>query len=279
MAQSAPHGNTPDALRAHCGKSVDRGAPATAIHVRDILKQIYGFAILHGEKVANPADDVGPASIATFAPKDRSLSPTEIRIMLRQLENVATLPTIRLGMKLYLLTMVRKSELQDAVWDEVDFENAVWTIPKERMKRSKAHNVYLSRQTLDIMIALKTCAGNSRYLLPSRYDADAPMSRATFNRVTYAVVEQAKKEGLPLEPFTVHDLRRTGSTLLNELGFNSDWIEKCLAHEDGRSSRGVYNKAEYEVQRRHMMQEWSDIIDAWNRISDVRRQLGSGLID
>src|SRR3546814_18549695 len=89
------------------------------------------------------------------------------------------------------------------------------------------------------------------------------MSRATFNRVTYAVVERAKKEGLPLEPFTVHDLRRTGSTLLNELGFNSDWIEKCLAHEDGRSSRGVYNKAEYEAQRRHMMQEWSDIIDAW----------------
>jgi integrase len=218
---------------------------------------------LHGEKVANPADDVGPASIATFVPKDRSLSPTEIRIMLKLLEKVATLPTIRLGMRLYLLTMVRKSELQDAIWDEVDFENAVWTIPKERMKRSKAHNVYLSRQTLDIMIALKTCAGNSRYLLPSRYDADAPMSRATFNRVTYSVVEQAKKEGLPLEPFTVHDLRRTGSTLLNELGFNSDWIEKCLAHEDGRSSRGVYNKAEYEVQRRHMMQEWSDIIDAW----------------
>ena len=254
---------TPDDLRAHCGKIVDRSAPATAIHVRDIVKQIYGFAILHGEKVGNPADEVGPASIATFVPRDRSLSPSEIRVMLKQLEHIATLPTIRLGMKLYLLTMVRKSELQDAVWDEVDFENSVWTIPKERMKRSKAHNVYLSRQTLDIMIALKTCAGNSRYLLPSRYDADAPMSRATFNRVTYAVVERAKAEGLPLEPFTVHDLRRTGSTLLNELGFNSDWIEKCLAHEDGRSSRGVYNKAEYEVQRRHMMQEWSDILDAW----------------
>ena len=254
---------TPDDLRAHCAKIVERGAPATAIHVRDILKQIYAFAILQGEKVANPADDVGPASIATFTPKDRALSPTEIRIMLKQLEHVATLPTIRLGMKLYLLTMVRKSELQDAVWDEVDFENAVWTIPKQRMKRSKPHNVYLCRQTLDIMIALKTCAGNSRYLLPSRYDADAPMSRATFNRVTYAVVEQAKKEGLPLEPFTVHDLRRTGSTLLNELGFNRDWIEKCLAHEDGRSSRGVYNKAEYEVQRRHMMQAWADTVDAW----------------
>ena len=183
--------------------------------------------------------------------------------MLNQLEHVATLPTIRLGMKLFLLTMVRKSELQDATWDEVDFENAVWSIPKERMKRSRPHNVYLSQQVLDIMVALKTCAGNSRYLLPSRYDADAPMSRATFNRITTAVVARAKKEGLPLESFTVHDLRRTGSTLLNELGFNSDWIEKCLAHEDGRSSRGVYNKAEYEHQRRHMLQEWANIVDAW----------------
>ncbi len=253
----------PDDLRKMCAKVKDRGAPATAVHVRDIVKLIYSFAILHGEKVPNPADEVGPASIATFVPKDRSLSPTEIRVMLKQLEHVATLPTIRLGLKLFLLTMVRKSELQDAVWDEVDFENAVWTVPKERMKRAKAHNVYLSQQTLDIMIALKTCAGNSPYLLPSRYEADQPMSRATFNRVTYAVVERAKAEGLPLEPFTVHDLRRTGSTLLNELGFNSDWIEKCLAHEDGRSSRGIYNKAEYEHQRRHMMQEWSDIVDAW----------------
>ena len=253
----------PEDLRGLCAKVKERGAPATAVHVRDIVKLVFAFAILHGEKVANPADEVGPSSIATFVPKDRSLSPAEIRIMLGQLEHVPTLPTIRLGIKLILLSMVRKSELQDAVWDEVDFENAVWSIPKERMKRSKAHNVYLSQQMLDIFIALKTCAGNSKYVLPSRYDADAPMSRATFNRVTTAVVVRAKKEGMPLESFTVHDLRRTGSTLLNELGFNSDWIEKCLAHEDGRSSRGVYNKAEYEHQRRHMMQEWGNLIDAW----------------
>ena len=253
---------TPNDLRAHCLSIVERGAPATAIHVRDIVKQIYGYAILHGEKIANPADDVGPSSIATFRPRDRALSPSEVRIMLGLLGDVATLPTIRLGLKFILLSMVRKSELQDGVWDEVDFENAVWSIPKERMKRSRPHNVYLSTQMLDILIALKTCAGNSHYILPSRYDADAPMSRATFNRVTTAIAERAEKNGLPLEPFTVHDLRRTGSTLLHEMGFNSDWIEKCLAHEE-RSSRGVYNKAEFEGQRRHMAQQWSDAVDAW----------------
>lgn len=252
-------------LRSLCQRIKDRDAPATAVHVRDITKQIFAFANLHGAGVANPADEVGPASIATFTPKDRALTPGEIRIMLRLLEQVATLPTIRLGLRLILLTMVRKSELQDATWDEVDFENAVWSIPKERMKRRNPHNVYLSSQALDIFVALKTCAGNSHYVLPSRYDADAPMSRATFNRVTTSIAELARKEDLQLGSFTVHDLRRTGSTLLNELGFNRDWIEKCLAHEEGRSSRGVYNKAEYEPQRRHMLQEWSNAVDAWSR--------------
>jgi len=82
----------PDDLRKHCAAIVERGAPATAIHVRDIVKQIYGFAILHGEKVANPADEVGPSSIAHFIPRDRSLSPAEIRIVLKQLDHIATLP-------------------------------------------------------------------------------------------------------------------------------------------------------------------------------------------
>lgn len=254
---------SPDDLRDLCDKVKGRGAPATAIHVRDIIKQIYGFAILHGEKVANPADDVGPSSIATFVAWDRALSPSEIRIMLKQLEYVASYPTIKLGLRLILLTLVRKGELIHATWDEIDFENALWTIPKARMKAGKAHNIYLSQQALDIMIALRTCAGGSRYLLPSRYDGDKCMSNATLNRVGQIVVERSKAKGLPIENFTVHDLRRTGSTILNELGFNSDWIEKCLAHEDGRSSRGIYNKAEYAEQRRHMLQEWADMVDAW----------------
>ena len=80
--------------------------------------------------------------------------------------------------------------------------------------------------------------------------------------MTSAIAERARERDLPLEPFTVHDLRRTASTLLHEMGFNSDWIEKCLAHEE-RSSRGVYNKAEFEAQRRHMAQEWSNAVDAW----------------
>ena len=162
-----------------------------------------------------------------------------------------------------LLTLVRKSELIEATWNEVDFENATWTISKQRMKGRNPHVIHLSRQALDIFVALHTCAAGSRFVLPSRYDIHRCMSHATLNRITQLIASRAKEAGLPLEPFTVHDLRRTGSTLLNEVGFNGDWIEKCLAHEDGRSSRSVYNKAEYAEQRRHMLQEWADMVDAW----------------
>jgi len=253
----------PQDIRALCEKIVSRDAPATAIHVREQIKLVFAFARLHGVKVDNPATEVSPASIATFVPRERALTPKEIRIVYPLLEQVATLPTIRLGMKLILLTLVRKGELTFATWDEVDFVNAIWTIPASRMKCGRPHNVYLSRQALDIMIALRTCAGNSPYLLPSRYEPDQPMSRATFNRVTTAIYERAQQNLQPLQAFTVHDLRRTGSTLLNEVGFDADWIEKCLAHVDRRTSRRVYNVAEYAHARTHMLQEWADMIDAW----------------
>lgn len=249
-------------VRALCEKIVARGAPATAVHVREIVMYMFDWAIAKGAKYPNPAANIRPCSIAKFKPRDRALSPGEIGIFLKLLDRVYTLPTIRMGLKLILLTMVRKGELQQAEWNEVDFAKATWTIPKERMKARRPHVVYLSQQALDIMIALKTCAGGSPYLLPSRYDTEKTMSNATLNRVTDETARLAKFEGLPLEDFTVHDLRRTASTLLHETGYNTDWIEKCLAHEQ-RGVRAVYNKAEYAEQRRGMLQDWANMIDGW----------------
>lgn len=250
-------------VRALCNKIKARGASSTALHAREFVKLIFQFANLQGIEIENPAEKIAPKSIATLKPRDRALSPLEIRILYTVLEQIAANPTLKLGIKFILLTLKRKTEVAHATWSEINFQEAVWTIPEARMKTGLSHNVYLSDQALDILVALKTCAGGSEYLFPSRYDTFRPISNATFNRITTSVCETAAELDLPLERFTVHDLRRTGSTQLNELGFNRDWIEKSLAHEDRRTSRGVYNKAEYADQRRHMMQEWADTIDAW----------------
>jgi len=158
--------------------------------------------------------------------------------------------------------MVRKPELSNATWSEINFSEALWTIPKERMKRRSPHLVFLSRQVLDIFIALKTFAGGSDYVLPSRYDSDLPMSSATLNRILALTYQLAQKNGESLAKFGPHDLRRTASTLLHEAGYNTDWIEKCLAHEQ-KGVRAVYNKAEYREQRTAMLQDWADMIDEW----------------
>jgi integrase len=257
---------TADELRSLCDKIVARGAPATAVHARDIVMMVFRYARERGQKVPNPGDEVRPSSIARFQPRDRSLSPEEVGIVYQYLDKIATSPTIRLGVKLLLLTMLRKSEMAEGVWDEVNFTSRTWTIPAARMKRRNPHNVYLSDQALDILIALKTCAGGSRFIFPSRYDSDQPMSNATLNRVLSAIVEAAQADGVPLAPFAPHDFRRTSSTALHEARFSSDWIEKCLAHEQ-RGVRAVYNKAEYAEQRRTMMQAWADMIDEWTGVA------------
>jgi len=144
----------------------------------------------------------------------------------------------------------------------VNFETGVWTIPKERMKAGRPHNVYLSRQAIDILVAFKTCYAASPYLHPGRYESDFPMSNGTLNRLVVGGTEVIIARGEEFEPFTVHDLRRTASTILHEAGYNTDWIEKCLAHEQ-RGVRAVYNKAEYAEQRRAMLQDWADMVDSW----------------
>ncbi|KVL50671.1 integrase [Burkholderia cepacia] len=259
---------TPARLMARCEKIKERGAAAQAIHAREIVLQVYRFVEARGIKINNPATAIRPSAIATFKARDRALSPEEIRIFFNALERTPTMPTPRLAIKFLLLTLVRKSEFIDASWDEVDFETATWTVPKERMKARRPHHVYLSEQALEILVAFKTCFGSSVYLHPGRYETASPISSATLNRVIDTTVKQICADGEMFEPFTVHDLRRTASTHLHEAGFNTDWIEKCLAHEQ-RGVRAIYNKAEYAEQRRAMLQAWADMLDRW--IADAPR--------
>ena len=269
---------TPVRLMARCEKIKERGAAAPAVHAREIVLQVFRFVQARGLKIDNPAESIRPSAIATFKARDRALTPAEIHTFFKALEQTATMSTLRLAVKFMLLTLVRKTEFIEAKWDEVNFETAIWTIPKERMKAGRPHNVYLSQQALDILVAFKTCFSASSYLHPGRYETELPISSATLNRVIDATVKVVHDRGEDFDPFTVHDLRRTASTLLHEAGFNSDWIEKCLAHEQ-RGVRAIYNKAEYAEQRRTMLQAWADMLDAWikNSASVVPIRRGAGV--
>ncbi|MDY3693205.1 MAG: tyrosine-type recombinase/integrase [Proteus mirabilis] len=254
-------------LRALCEKIKDRGAKATALQVREIVGSVFTYAIDRGYEISNPADAIKASSIGTFQARERAMSLKEIGILFRELENYSCYPTLKLAVKFVLLTLVRKTEFIHATWDEIDFKNRQWVIPKGRMKGRKEHVIYLSDQAMDILTGMKVCAMGSDYLMPGRYDIKKPLSNAALNNVIDGTVKRINEKGIEFEPVTVHDLRRTASTLLHEAGYNSDWIEKCLAHVQN-GVRAVYNKAEYAEQRRKMLQEWADMVDEWIKEKD-----------
>lgn len=253
---------TADEIRSHCEKIKERGAPSTAIFVRDLIANVYRYAIQRGHKFANPADEIANSSIATFKKRERVLTPREIKLFFNTLETTQSDFALKKAVKFILLTLVRKGELINATWDEVDFKNKVWTIPAERMKAKRAHNVYLSEQAIDLIVAFQIYSEGSPYLLPGRINRRQPIANSSLNRVIANCIKFINKDEQRIDEFTVHDLRRTGSTLLHEMGFNSDWIEKSLAHEQ-QGVRAVYNKAEYAEQRKEMMQRWADQVDEW----------------
>ncbi|TAI63410.1 site-specific integrase [Bradyrhizobium sp. Leo170] len=264
---------TPQRLMRLCLDAKEKRGPAVGVHVREVVHAVFRHAQGSGISIPNPADNVRASAIATFEPRDRALSPAEIRKFFTALEQIAAAPTLRLALKFVLLTGVRKSEFIDATWSEVDFDTERWTIPASRMKAGKAHVVPLSEQALDILTAFRSCFGASRYLHPGRYDSDTPISNATLNRVIDAAVELIRKDDPEFQSFGVHDLRRTFSTQLNRMHWDERWVEFALAHAPRNRIASVYNTNKYLRERAIMLQAWADTVDCW-----VRGESAKGLI-
>lgn len=202
----------------------------------------------------NPALALPMRFITKARSRTRTLSPDEIRAYLNSLYKSNIRRQFKLALHLILLTLVRKSELLFAKWVDVDLVTGEWQIPTENSKTGRPHVVYLSRQAAQLFRELKPLAGDSAWVLPSRSSQLKPFAHNALNQALGSMT-------FPMDPFTIHDLRRTGSTLLHEKGFRSDVVEKSLNHTTG-GVRGVYNKAEYCDQRRAMLQFWADYVEA-----------------
>jgi integrase len=202
----------------------------------------------------NPAAAVAARYIAQPRSRDRALTPAEIGVLLRAIYSSSMRRANKLALHLLVICMVRKSELTNARWGEFDLDAAEWAIPQARMKKQRSHIVYLPKQAVAMLAELRALSSGSDYVLPSRSTLLKPICRSTLNVAIRGL-------DLEIQEFVLHDFRRTASTLLHEVGFVSDWIEKALAHEQ-QGVRGVYNRAEYADKRREMLQWWADFVDA-----------------
>ena len=129
----------------------------------------------------------------------------------------------------------------------------VWVVPADRMKMGAEHLVPLSKQAIAILEVLKEIGGGSRFVFPGR-NRDKPISNNTLLFALYRLGYKGKMTG--------HGFRAVASTMLNEMGFRADVIERQLAHSEQDEVRGAYNRAEYLPERKKMMQAWAKHIEA-----------------
>ncbi|WP_168390332.1 tyrosine-type recombinase/integrase [Acinetobacter indicus] len=244
-------------IRRTIWRKKEQGYDAAANQVRGLLKRMFDYAMTLGLVPYNPVLAIPSRHVHKAKPRDRYLSTNEIRTYYTTLLNSRIYRPRKLGLLLSLLTLVRKSELLRAKWEHIDFDSRIWLIPETKADSATGHSremvVYMSDQVMEIFKELKAIAGNEPFVFVGR-KSGTHISHNAFNTAQKAALALTD-----LPPFTVHDLRRTASTHLNEQGFNSDAIEACLNHT-AKGVRGVYNKAKYEKERTEMMQKWSNHI-------------------
>jgi len=231
----------------------DSGQETAAAQMRNLIKRIFDYALVCGAAQTNPAVALPLRFITKARARTRALSASEIRTYLYTLYSSNIRRQFKLALHLILLTLVRKSEMLLAQWKDVSLDAGEWEIPAQNSKTGQPHIVYLSRQAIDLFRGLKALAGESPWVMPGRGSLAKPFTHNAMNQAMGSI-------SFSIDPFTIHDLRRTGSTLLNEKGFPSDVIEKALNHTIP-GVRGVYNRAEYAEQRRKMLQFWGDYIE------------------
>lgn len=271
IGQKALRNVTAEDVRTVIWRKKNEGFDAAAGQIRGLLHRMFDYAITCGLTTTNPVLALPMRHVHKARARDRALSRDEIRIFLRAAAESNIRRQFKVALRLVLMTMVRKSELLQARWEHVDFFAAEWHIPAAHSKTGKAHIVYLSRQAVQAFHELKMLAGDSELVMPGRGSMTKPFAH---NSINDALKVALKGQNVPA--FTIHDLRRTASTLLHEDGWPSDVVEKALNHTIG-GVRGVYNRAEYAEQRRQMLQYWSDLLDAVVSADVVSRKSTSSL--
>jgi integrase len=246
-----------DALKA-------KGRIQEARHVLILARSFFAHAIARQRISRNPARDIPMKLIGPAGERDRALTDDELRQLLAAIARADFLnPAHVAALRLLLLTLCRKGELGAALWEHIDFGKAEWIVPASNQKSAIPHLVPLSRQAVELFRELHKLAGGSPFVLASLEGRrDKPMSTTTLNWALWQITRRrnGKPALLKIPHFTLHDFRRTASTLLHERGFAADWIEKSLGHTV-KGVRGIYNRAAYAEDRRTMLQFWADYLD------------------
>lgn len=262
---------TPSDIRSLILAIEERGARDVAKRAHETTGQIFRYAIAHGIASRNPAAEFKPRDILAEAKEENfaRVDAKDLPDLLVKVETYEGDALTRLAMRLMAYTFVRTSELIEAEWSEFDLENERWDIPAVRMKMDTPHIVPLSRQSVEVLRALRLLTGSGRLVFPGANDRNRPMSNNTILFALYRLGYKGRMTG--------HGFRGLASTVLHENEFEDEHIELQLAHQKRNKVAAAYNHAKYLKQRKEMMQWWADYLDI--QLASGRQKLREANVD
>jgi integrase len=234
------------------------------------MRQMFRFAVERDYIDGDPTATIRKSRIHKPTERDRVLSPEEVKMLALKLPNAGLCESSQLAMLAMLATCCRVGEVSKAALVDLDVNAATWRIPAENSKNEKEHTVFLSDFALDVFLALKHRAeqlGNA-WLMPARNKPGPVCEKSLSKQIgDRQRPGQGPMQGrsplvdalvLPGGKWTAHDLRRTGATLMGELGVRPDVIERCLNHTEQDRMKRIYQRHSYQEEMR----------EAWRLLGD-----------
>jgi len=237
-------------------KIEEQGKLEVASRSRQKCGAIFTYANLRQLCTSNPVSNLKGALASPKKKKFNSLSPKDLPQFLVKLDEYDGAIITKLALRFVLLTFARTIEIRFANWNEFDLEDEepIWRIPEEKMKMGREHVVPLSSQALVVLKEVRRFTQGDKYVFHQLNNPNKPMSENTMLYAMYRMGYHSRA--------TVHGLRATMSTLLNEKGHNPDVIEHLLSHQESNKVRAAYNRAEYLSERRITLQWLADHLDS-----------------
>ena len=237
-------------------KVVARGSGVMANRTAGLLGQLFKFGI-HRQIV-----EVSPVQLlfrpgGIERPRQRVLDDEELAALLGNLQEITKrAPRTGIAIRLILLTAVRRSELVEARWSELDLDGAapLWQIPADRTKTGAELLQPLTAAAVEQFRRLKRLADRHPCVFPAEAGA-GPMDAKLLTRSVARHLDTFAEHGV--KPFTLHDLRRTVRTGLARLGVRPDIAERILNHAQP-GIVAVYDVHQYLPEKRAALEQWAE---------------------
>jgi integrase len=247
-----------------------RGAKYQAHTILTHCKVFFAWAVEHGHIEASPAALIKPSRlIGAKEPRQRVLTDTELAVFWRAARRMQY-PMGPL-LRMLLLTGQRKSEVAEARWHEFNLETKLWTIPPERFKSDAVHVVPLTDDVIELLKDLpRWRSGDYLFSTTGGRKAVNGFSKAKERldeRMLRTLKAMARRKSLlrnsgrsqsdtTLQPFVLHDLRRTVRTRLSSLRIADPVSEAVIGHSKKGLLR-VYNQHRYLDEMREALTAWA----------------------